>query len=331
MKGCGRSLPIRWAPIKADEWEGPMRRCAFLTMDNLAGFVSDDALAYAPLRALGWAVEAVPWRRPAVNWGQFEAVVIRTTWDYQNDPEAFVTVLEQVQRSGAHLENPLELVRWNLAKTYLGDLARRGVLTVPTVWGADLGPVDERAILRLLGTDEVVVKPVVGANADHTYRLRRGSAAWSEAAAAFQRRAYLAQPFLPGVVAEGEYSLFFFGGDLSHAVLKTPRAGDFRVQEEHGAAIRAVAASDGMLRAGERALAALGRLPLYARVDLVRLGDGNYGLMELELIEPSLYLRMDPGAAQRFARAFDQRLRRESSRKGATGGTTAGSRAADPR
>jgi glutathione synthase/RimK-type ligase-like ATP-grasp enzyme len=277
-------------------------------MDNLAGFVSDDALAHAPLRALGWEVAAVPWRRPAVDWGRFEAVVIRTTWDYQNDPEAFVAVLEQVQRSGAHLENPLELVRWNLAKTYLGDLARRGVPIVPTVWGSDLGAVDERAILGLLGTDEVVLKPVVGANADHTYRLQRGAAAWSEAAAAFRYRAYLAQPFLPSVVAEGESSLFYFGGELSHAVQKTPQAGDFRVQEEHGATIRAVAASPQLVRAGQRALAAVSPVPLYARIDLVRLGDGGYGLMELELIEPSLYLRMDPGAAQRFARALDQRI-----------------------
>jgi hypothetical protein len=287
-------------------------------MDSLAGFVSDDDLAHAPLRALGWEVEAVPWRRPRVDWGQFHAVIIRTTWDYQNDPEAFLSVLEEVQRSGAHLENPLALVRWNLAKTYLGELAQRGVPIVPTRWGSELGPVDERTILGLLGTDEVVLKPVVGGNADHTYRLRRGDAAWSDAAAALKRRAYLAQPFLPSVVTEGEYSLFFFGGELSHAVLKTPRCGDFRVQEEHGATIRAVAPSQQLVRAGQRILAAVSPVPLYARVDLVRLGDGGYGLMELELIEPSLYFRMDPGAAQRFARAFAGRVRPNASLKGAS-------------
>jgi glutathione synthase/RimK-type ligase-like ATP-grasp enzyme len=285
-----------------------MRRCAFLTMDNLDGFVSDDALAYGPLRRLGWDVEAVPWRRPAVAWGAFDAVVIRSTWDYQHDPEAFLAVLEQVARSGTRLENPLGLVRWNMNKAYLGDLGRRGVPVVPTAWGHDLGPVDEGAILGRLGTDEVVLKPVVGASGEHTYRLARGSAGWAEAAAAFARRAYLAQPFVRSVVEEGEYSLFYFAGALSHAVLKEPAAGDFRVQEEHGGVIRALAPSGGLAAAGARALAAVGQAPLYARVDLVRLGGGGYALMELELIEPSLYLRMDAGAPERFARALARHL-----------------------
>jgi glutathione synthase/RimK-type ligase-like ATP-grasp enzyme len=280
-------------------------------MDCLDGFVTDDDLAYAPLSALGWEVQLVPWRQP-VAWDELDVVVIRSTWDYQQAPAAFLAVLEQIQRSRACLENSLPLVRWNMEKTYLRDLQRRGVCIVPTVWGSDLGPVNEQAILARLGADEVVLKPVVGANADHTYRLRRGAAGWGEAAAALTPRGYLAQPFVPSVVAEGEYSLFYFGGALSHAVLKTPRSEDFRVQEEHGGTIRAVAASPDLESAGGRVMAALGQVPLYARVDIVRLEDGAFGLMELELIEPSLYLRMDPGAPERFARALDQRVRQDS-------------------
>jgi hypothetical protein len=279
-------------------------------MESLDSFISsaaDDELAYAPLRSLGWEVEAVPWRRPAMDWGEFDAVVIRSTWDYHNAPEEFVAVLEQIGRSGVHLENTLDLVRWNLNKTYLRDLERRGVPIVPTLWGSDLGPVDERAILGRLGTEAVVLKPVVGAGASHTYRLTRGSPAWSAAAAAFVHRGYLAQPFLPSVVTEGEYSLFFFGGELSHTVLKTPCSQDFRVQEEHGGFTRAVAASDRLMAAGRRVMAATGQVPLFARVDLVRLGRDGFRLMELELIEPSLYFRMDPGAAGRFALALDKR------------------------
>ncbi len=286
-----------------------MRRCAFLTMENLDGFVSDDELAHAPLRRLGWYVEAVPWRRPGVAWDRFDAVVIRSTWDYQHSPEAFVGVLEQILRAGARLENALDLVRWNMHKTYLRDLARRGVALVPTVWGADVGPVDEQALLGRLGAEEIVLKPVVGANADLTFRLRAGAPAWREAAAVFARRDYLAQPFIRSVVEEGEYSLFYFGGELSHAVLKTPRAGDFRVQEEHGGIIQSVAVAGGLAAAGARVMAALGQVPLYARVDLVRLDGGGYGLMELELIEPALYFRMDPAASACFARALDRRLR----------------------
>ena len=119
----------------------------------------------------------------------------------------------------------------------------------------------------------------------------------------------MAQPFVTAVASEGEYSLFYFNGDLSHAIVKTPKAEDFRVQEEHGGQIIAVAAASDLRGAAERVLDTLAGPLLYARVDLVRnpSGDG-FWLMELELIEPSLYLRMDPEAARRFATALDRRI-----------------------
>jgi hypothetical protein len=217
-----------------------------------------------------------------------------------------------------------------MKKSYLRDLERRGVPIVPTAWGGDLGPIDERAILARLQAEEVVVKPVVGANADHAYRLARGSAGWSEAAAAFAHRDYLAQPFISSVVEEGEYSLFFFGGELSHAILKTPRPDDFRVQEEHGGLIRPVAVSPEMKRTGQNAMAALDQVPLYARVDFIRLANDTYGLMEFELIEPSLYLRMDGNAPERFARALDLRVRPKLSAAALRGPTLPTLQGADP-
>jgi hypothetical protein len=286
-----------------------MPRCAFLTMENLHGFVSDDELAHAPLRMYGWHVETVPWRRCAVAWDQFDSVVIRSAWDYHHAHNEFLTVLRQIQDAGAHLENSLALVQWNINKTYLRDLERRGVPIVPTAWGSELGPVDERTILGRLGGDEIVLKPVVSANAEHTYRLRRGSAAWAEAANAFAHREYLAQPFVQQIVTEGEFSLFYFNGEQSHAILKKPKGKDFRVQEEHGGRIEALAASGELLQAGEQVMAAIGPTPLYARVDLVHLPDGTFHLMELELIEPSLYFRMDANSPMRFAHALDARMR----------------------
>ena len=110
-----------------------MCRCAFLTMDNLTGYVSDDELTITHLHDVGWTVEMVSWRKD-YNWSQFDVVVIRTTWDYQNDPDAFLAVLESIASSGAHLENSLELVRWNMQKTYLRDIALKGASIVPTLW-----------------------------------------------------------------------------------------------------------------------------------------------------------------------------------------------------
>jgi glutathione synthase/RimK-type ligase-like ATP-grasp enzyme len=278
-------------------------------MDDLQGFVNDDDLVYPFLRILEWDVQTVPWRRGATGWGQFDVVVIRSTWDYHMAPEEFIAVLGQIQQTGAQLENPLALVQWNLHKTYLRELERRGVRIVPTILGSEFGPVEEKAILDRFSTGEVVLKPVVGANASCTYRLSRGSPAWTDAAMAFADREYLAQPFLPKVVTEGEYSLFFFNGTLSHAILKTPETHDFRVQEEHGGTMRAVTASRDLVQTSQRVMAAIGQVPLYARVDLVQMEAGGYGLMELELIEPSLYFWMDANAPERFAYALNTRFR----------------------
>src|SRR3954447_14942502 len=226
-----------------------MRRCAFLTLEDLTGYVIDDQLAYAPLAALGWNVEAIPWQRPQVDWRAFDAVVIRSTWDYVADPEAFLDVLAEIEASGTPLFNSLDLVRWNIRKTYLRDLAARGVPVVPTIWRERLHPGQLPALLEEIGADEMVIKPVVGANASGCFRLNAGniSSRADELANYYANRAFLAQPFIPAITTEGEYSLFSFNGEYSHAILKTPKAADFRTQEEHGGHIQAVEAG-GMLR-----------------------------------------------------------------------------------
>jgi len=296
--------------------------CAFLTTDDLDGFFTYDRLTIPCFEELGWAVEEVSWReeaRAAVDWSRFAVVVIRTPWDYQADPEAFMAVLARID-AATRLENSLALCRWNLEKTYLRDLAARGVGIVPTVWRAPGASLDAALFDELSAldgpapVDEVVVKPVVSANADRTHRLgrgdlRRSGAEWAAAEADLAGRAAMIQPFLPAIVSEGEYSLFAFDGALSHAVLKPPGPGDFRVQEEHGGRIRAVSPEPALVTAGETVLAALGALaetPLYARIDFVR-HRGRFLLMELELIEPSLYFPYDPESPRRFAEATVRR------------------------
>jgi glutathione synthase/RimK-type ligase-like ATP-grasp enzyme len=284
-----------------------MLHCAFLTLDDSTGFVIDDELAYAPLAALGWRVETISWRTPSPDWRAYDAVVIRSTWDYVDDPEAFLAVLAEVERSGTRLFNPLHLVRWNIRKTYLRDLATRGVPVVPTIWRDRLIPHELPVLVEELAADEVVIKPVVGLNARGVFRVNdRGARQPSaELCAYYANREFMAQPFLSHVSTEGEFSLSYFNGELSHAILKTPKPGDFRVQEEHGGAVRLVQAEAELLTAGEKALRALDSVPLYARADFVRANDNSgFWLMELELIEPSLYLRMDGGAPERFARAL---------------------------
>ncbi|MEO1366820.1 MAG: hypothetical protein AAFX50_06555 [Acidobacteriota bacterium] len=283
-----------------------MRRCAFLSTDALDDFVIYDELTYPHFAELGWTVDAVPWRA-GVDWADYELVVIRTPWDYQDEPGRFMEVLAEIDRKTL-LHNGLDVVRWNVRKDYLQDLSGRGVATVPSLFrdaGAPLGA----DLFDALGAEKIVVKPQVSANADHTHVLDRArlAAERRELDRVFATRPYLAQPFMPAVVDEGEYSLFFFGGEYSHAVRKTPAAGDFRVQEEHGGHIRGVEPQPAQVDAAGRVIEAIEHELLYARVDLVRdpaAGENErWRLMEIELIEPSLYFPYAEGSAARFARA----------------------------
>lgn len=281
-----------------------MPACAFLTMDDMTDFVSYDAIVREPLARRGWSLDEVPWRSRTAAWQDFDVVVIRTTWDYQHAPAEFLSVLENIDRA-TRLENPLATVRWNLDKRYLRELAGQGIRTVPTTWGEHATSADLRAAFDAFGTDQIVIKPQIGANADDTVWLRRlnevDDVAISRAAELFCNRRYMLQPFMTSVIDEGEYSLIYFNGTFSHAILKTPKAADFRVQEEHGGVIRATSPEPLLCRRADAIMATFADQPLYARVDLVRTADDDFALMELELIEPSLYLSYDDEAAERFA------------------------------
>ena len=233
------------------------RPIAFLSMASLQGFECYDALAAEALRRRGQAVVDVDWRRGDVDWAGFKAVVVRSTWDYQQDAAAFVRTLAAID-ARTRLFNPLPLMRWNLDKRYL----------LPVEGGPDA------AFLQ----------------------------------ACFGQRPHLLQPFVHTVTDHGEVSLFHFGARLSHAIRKTPKPGDFRVQEEHGGQLRAIRPEPALCRAAEGVLRELPLAPLYARTDFVDI-EGRWCLMEVELIEPSLYFNLDAQAAGRFADALLQALK----------------------
>lgn len=276
-------------------------------MQDESAFVTDYRPGIPPLEALGWAVELVPWRETVTDWSAYHAVYIGAPWDYVADPAHFLAVLEAIHASGAVLVNPLALVRWNLEKRYLRELEQRGAAIVPSSWHAryeahlpDRWFVDHR-------TDTVVIKPQVGANAADTFVLEQplGVDMIATLSRLFRDRPFLVQPFIASIRDVGEYSLFYLGGELSHAIRKVPKTGDFRVQEEHGADILAATPEPALAAAADRVMQLVAPEPAYARADFVQGKDGQWLLMELELVEPSLYLRMHPDAPVRFARAFD--------------------------
>ena len=284
-----------------------MKRCAFLTLDERGDFVIDDEHAIKPLNDLGWEVSTVSWRQADIPWDRFAAVVIRSTWDYWNDVPAFLEVLARIDRE-TRLANPLDLVHWNLAKTYMQDLEGNGIGIVPTTWPDHVEVSSFPAFFDRMRCEDLVIKPVVGANGEDAYRVARSESAerLARISEVFHGRDAMIQRFMPEIVTEGEYSLFFFNGDFSHAILKVPAESEFRSQEERGAEILGVQPEEKLLQRGREALSSLSSVPLYARADFVRDGQ-DFVVMELELIEPSMYLRTDSTAPGRFAKAIDAR------------------------
>ena len=284
-----------------------MSKCAFLTISNTKGWFIDDDLVHEPLRKLGWQIQNVPWDKP-YDWNDFDLVVIRSTWDYQDRLKQFMDVLDEIDQSKAKLLNTLQTVKWNYKKNYLFDLDRKGVEIVPTIKRSSLNKNDIENSFKKFDTHTLIIKPIISANADKTFKIPvNDNADLEEIIGVFSSRECIIQPFMNNIIEEGEYSLIYFNGKLSHVILKTVRPGDFRVQEEHGGIVRAVTNPDPILMyAGEKAIKALPEMPLYARVDLVKTATDTFALMELELIEPSLYFRLHPDSATAFAECLDK-------------------------
>lgn len=271
-------------------------------------YVADDDLVVEPLRRLGHEAEFVVWRH-AVDWRKYDGVVIRSTWDYQNHLPEFLRVLQEIETQ-SRLANPLDILNWNSdKKIYLQDVEKRGGQMIPTVWGDN--KIDDHLIqqwFEQFQTDELVIKPTVGANAQDASRLKRSAVDVNKLSQTFHQRSYMVQPFMRGILEEGEFSLFYFNGDYSHAILKTPKVGDFRVQEEHGGEIKPFEPSPELLATGEKIVQCISLTPLYARADFVRTETGEFAVVELELIEPSMYLRIAKHAPRRFAEAIHRWL-----------------------
>lgn len=302
-------------------------RIALATCAKLPEWEVDDRPLHEALVRRGVEAARPAWDDPAVDWGAFDACLIRTTWDYCEKRDAFV---EWAERAAAltRLFNPAPVVRWNTDKRYLRDLETRDVPLVPTAWLEQGDHVDLEALLADRGWERGFVKPAIGSTARETLRFAadaEGIAAASRHLSRLLRReSAMLQPYLASVEREGELSAIFIDGEMTHAVRKTPVAGDYRVQDDFGASdapvaltpqeqamanrIAAVADSQAAaLRSRDPAANNSGGRLLYARVDLLRDDEGHLRLSELELVEPSLFFRHCPSAAERLADALCRR------------------------
>ena len=281
-----------------------MKKIAFLTAENLGDHILDEDLLENAMRSYeDVEFEYIPWDKKT-DWASYDHVVIRTTWDYTSRAKKFLEVLESIENSGAKLYNPYSLVKWNHDKIYLRDLASKGVSIVDSLY-FDEENFNEK--VKGLGAERFVVKPRIGASS-----IGISFASPQELISSKSKYEkglkYFAQPFLHEI-HQGERSYFYFNNQFSYAIKKTPKEGDFRVQEEYGGVITIHKPKEEELSEAGRAVASVAEHnPLYLRVDAVVTDNGEWKLMELECIEPSMFFRVVPESASRFAKEIMRRI-----------------------
>jgi hypothetical protein len=234
------------------------------------------------------------WNDPG-DLSDFDLILPLMAWGYQRTPAHWFHALDAWEVAGFRFANPIATLRWNTNKDYLFDLAEAGIAIVPSRLAHALTRSDVAEARAAFACETLVIKPTISGGADGTYRL----GAHDPIPFDVLEREMLIQPLMPMIASEGEFSLFYFAGQFSHAILKIPEAGDFRVQEQFGGREVTVEAPSAALALAEAALVVPPGPLTYARVDMVRGEGGGFYLMELELIEPSLFLdhTSDGGAA----------------------------------
>jgi glutathione synthase/RimK-type ligase-like ATP-grasp enzyme len=283
------------------------KRVVLITWSGLLEGAASERLLLPHLAAANVEVQFVDWRSASCDFSRFDLLVLRSCWDSHLHGTQFV---EWLQQTGVIVPilNDVETVLWNRDKFYLRELKAQGIEIAPTIFiasGQEIGPAEW---LQIQGWQKVVVKPAVSASAHNTW-LSTEFPTQAELTNRMQDEAFLVQQFIPEIQTQGEISFTLIDGTYSHAVRKRPADGDFRVQEEHGGSSELFVPSSSLLGQVDAIAGAVPqvRKSLYCRIDVVERA-GKLVLMELELIEPELYLNLAEGAAERLAKAIIKRI-----------------------
>lgn len=238
----------------------------------------------------GLNVEKVVWDDQAVNWSAYDIVIIKSPWDYHEKITAFMSWLSLLDELNCRVLNSTELIRWNIHKKYLIEVANAGFEVIPSVIITDSSTERIRDLFDEFGNEKLILKPCISAGANNTMVLTRQTLEdkKSEIEGMIAGNDFLVQPFMDQIT-EGEWSLVFFGGKYSHALLKVPAMGDFRVQHYYGGQFTQQVPDPDMIQKAEELVQKFASTSLYARVDGVAV-KRRLVLMEIELIEPLLYL-----------------------------------------
>ncbi|WP_333820939.1 ATP-grasp domain-containing protein [Ohtaekwangia sp.] len=277
-----------------------------LTCQRLPSLYEADQPLIALFAAKGITARPVIWNDPAVRWEDYQYLVIRNTWDYYTQSDAFARWLQSMSDKDIPLFNPVTIVQQNLHKFYLQQFERNGVTIIPTLFSSAAAPVSFGA-LREKQWEKIVIKPAISAGSYLTKTHSSSELTKQNFEEAIAGSDWLIQPYLPEITERGEISMIFFNGIFSHAVVKKPKEGDFRVQRQYGGKYQLFQPDNYLLQTGKKVIAQIPQTLLYARVDGVMIGD-EFHLMELELIEPDLYFEFDNAIRERFVESVVKQI-----------------------
>jgi glutathione synthase/RimK-type ligase-like ATP-grasp enzyme len=272
------------------------------TNQYINNVLQEDGLVVDSLREHSLRVNRVSWSDPNFDWSSTRYILFRSTWDYFERAEEWKKWLAMVGQK-TEMINSHETVLWNMDKHYLQDLMLQGI-NIPQIRYIEIGEqVRLTDLVSAMNEDVVILKPCFSASARHTYKITGPVS--TELERTFQElikvEAMMLQPFQYSVPNQGEVSMMIMGGHFTHAVLKKPKQGDFRVQDDFGGSVTFYEPSKDEIKFAEAAVAACPSAPVYARVDIIEDNDGHLALIEIELIEPELWFRLKPKAAQLLA------------------------------
>ena len=261
------------------------------------------------LEDLGIRSRRVDWSSKDFDWSSADNCLFRTTWDYFERWPEFSTWLNKVKSLTTLINSP-KIIHWNTDKHYLKDLESKGCPVIETLYIPKGSNIPLSKMASQFDVTDVVVKPTVSGAGRHTYRITTSNI--NEFESTFlelnNSEDYMLQPFLPSVLDDGEATLVLFDGTFSHAIKKRAAKNEFRVQDDHGGTVHHHEATQEEIECAEQAFAACEETPVYGRVDMVKGFDGKPKIMELELVEPELWLRFDDKAATKFARAIQKKI-----------------------
>lgn len=290
--------PYQITILTDDRYVNPIKKNAYE-----ANILLEDGLLQKSLENQGLSVIRKSWSDRAFDWTTTEFALFRTTWDYFDRFDEFIRWMGRTSKLTKFI-NPFKLVQWNLDKHYLLDLSNSGIPIVPSRFIKPSSKTSLKQVVEQSGwTGEFILKPAISGAGRHTYRFDYKGIAELESTfrELIHHESMMLQPFMKNVLTKGEISLIVISGKVTHGILKKAKQGDFRVQDDFGGSVESYQPTSKEIELAEKSVAACPFLPLYARVDIIWDDLGNEKISELELIEPELFFRLHPAAADLLA------------------------------